>query len=151
MGRRVQRAAGTQSFGDLLRHPGRVIEALRGAAPQRSAADAEALRAGQARAVVAFVREEGCFRQGYLILDPASAPAICWTTVDMLGRAVRPHVPVRPPFHLFGVTPLTGPGSHRIKRDQFRLVSIEAADRHWELAIPTIDVPLFRVALHPQA
>ncbi|MFD8012244.1 hypothetical protein, partial [Streptomyces sp. NPDC059762] len=53
------------------------------------------------------------------------------------------------PYHAQGVGPVTGPGSLAVDGAVFRLLSVAAADRYWELAVPAVDVPLVRAALHP--
>ena len=56
MGRKARRAAGTQTFTDLLLHPRRIAAQITGAAGPRAEADLEALNAGEAREVSAFTR-----------------------------------------------------------------------------------------------
>ncbi|MFD7262596.1 hypothetical protein [Streptomyces sp. NPDC059874] len=43
---------------------------------------------------------------------------------------------------------MTGAGSHAIDKNQFCLLSLQDADQYWEIAIPTVDAPLVRAALH---
>ncbi|MFI1809389.1 hypothetical protein ACH414_03485 [Streptomyces sp. NPDC020422] len=146
MGRRTQRAAGTKSFTDLLRHPGRLVGQLTGSARQRAEADVAAWRAGQAREVTAFVRDGDRFRQGSLILDPAAASPVVWRPFRVLAGPGA-EVTLVAPFHVHGAGPVTGAGSAAVARGTFRLLSLQAADRYWELAVPATDVPLVRAAL----
>ncbi|MER5889644.1 hypothetical protein ABT160_37955 [Streptomyces sp. NPDC001941] len=148
MGRReVRRAAGTQAVSDLLRHPKRLAELLVGAAPARAEADLVALRAGEARAVAAFPRIDGRFRQGLLILDPGAPTPVLWRPYRLLGR-VREDVVLTGPFHVHGASQVTGRDGMVIDKEQFRLLSLRDADRPWEIAVPVIDLPLVRAALH---
>ncbi|CAM5616627.1 hypothetical protein [Streptomyces narbonensis] len=48
---------------------------------------------------------------------------------------------------MHGAGPVAGPGSRAVDKDLFRLLSLQAADRYWELAVPAADVALVRVAL----
>ncbi|MGW8353322.1 hypothetical protein [Streptomyces wedmorensis] len=146
MGRKARRAAGTQSFTDLLRHPSRLIEQLIGDARHRAEADVVSLSAGEAREVSAFVRDGHRLRQGSLILDPAAASPVVWRPFRVLGNSGEDIVLVSP-FHVHGAGPVTGPGSAAVDKDMFRLLSLQAADRYWELAIPAADVALVRAAL----
>lgn len=146
MGRRAQRAAGTQSFTDLLRHPSRLVDQLTGDARQRAEADIAAWNDGEAREVTAFVRDGGRLRQGSLILDLAAASPVVWRQFRILGRAGE-GVALVAPFHIHGVGPVVGPGSGVVDKRMFRLLSLQAADRYWELAVPATDVPLVRAAL----
>ncbi|MBT2440149.1 hypothetical protein J7E93_08470 [Streptomyces sp. ISL-36] len=150
MGRKLRRAAGTQTFSDLLRHPSRLVGQFTGDARHRAEADLVALNAGEAREVTAFARDGHRFRQGSLILDPAAASPVVWLPFRVLGRS-REGVALVAPFHVHGVGPVAGRGSQGISKGQFRLLSLQAADRHWELAIPAVDVPLVRAALHGAA
>ncbi|WP_380279091.1 hypothetical protein [Kitasatospora purpeofusca] len=143
---RVRRAAGTQTFTDLLRHPGRLAAQFTGSAGGRAEADVRALHAGEAREVTAFLRDGERFRQGSLVLDPVAAPPVVWRPFRVFGRAGE-GVALVAPFHVHGVGPVTGPGSRAIDRRMFRLLSLRAADRPWELAVPVVDVPLVRAAL----
>lgn len=147
MGRKVQRAAGTNTFTDLLRHPSRFFEQLAGDARPRAEADVAALKAGEAREVSAFLREGPRFRQGSLILDPAAASPVVWRPFRVLRRS-DDHITLVAPFHVYSVGPITGPGSRTIDTRVFRLLSLQAADRPWELAVPAMDVALVHTALH---
>ncbi|GGY08267.1 hypothetical protein GCM10010299_09410 [Streptomyces tanashiensis] len=146
VGRKVQRAAGTQSFTDLLRLPSRLIEQLSGDARHRAEADVVALNAGEAREVSAFVRDGSRFRQGALVLDPAAASVAVWRPLRVLGSSGE-GVALVAPFHVHGAGPVAGPGSGAVDKGMFRLLSVQAADRYWELAIPATDVALVRAAL----
>lgn len=146
MGRKARRAAGTQSFTDLLLHPSRLIEQLAGNARYRAEADVVALNAGEAREVTAFVRDGQRFRQGSLILDPAASSSAVWRPFRVLSRAGE-DVALVAPFHVHGAGPVAGPGSEAVDKGMFRLLSLQAADRYWELAIPAADVALVRAAL----
>ncbi|WP_158710434.1 hypothetical protein [Streptomyces flavochromogenes] len=146
MGRKARRAAGTQSFTDLLRHPGRLIEQLAGDARQRAEADVAAVDTGEAREVSAFVRDGNRFRQGALILDPAAARSVVWRPFRVFGGSGE-DVALVAPFHVHGAGPVAGPGSAVVDRGAFRLLSLQAADRYWELAVPAADVALVRAAL----
>lgn len=143
VGQRARRAAGTQSFMDLLRHPSRLIEQLTGDAGHRAEADVVALNAGEAREVSAFVRDGHRFRQGSLILDPAAASPVVWRPFRVLGEDIA----LAAPFHVHGAGPVAGSGSGAVDEGAFRLLSLQAADRYWELAIPAADVGLVRAAL----
>lgn len=146
VGRRVRRAAGTLSFTDLLRDPGRLIEQFIGDARLRAEADVKALNAGEACEVSAFIRDGHCFRQGSLILDPAAASPVVWRPFRVLGRSGA-GVDLVGPFHVHGAGPVAGPGSEVVDKGMFRLLSLQAADRYWELAVPSADVALVRAAL----
>ncbi|GGS72841.1 hypothetical protein GCM10010222_12080 [Streptomyces tanashiensis] len=52
---------------------------------------------------------------------------------------------LRSTFH--GAGPVVGPGSGVVNKGLFRLLSLQAADRYWELAVPAADVALVRAAL----
>ncbi|WP_418955224.1 hypothetical protein [Streptomyces tritici] len=147
MGRTARRAAGSQSFTDLIRHPSRLVEQLVGDARQRAEADLVAWNAGEAREVSAFVRDGRRFRQGSLILDPAATSPVVWRPFRVLGGGSGGGVALVAPFHVHGTGPVTGPGSGAVARGMFRLVSLQAADRDWELAVPAADVTLVRAAL----
>ncbi|MFI1385178.1 hypothetical protein [Embleya sp. NPDC020886] len=147
MERHVCRAAGTQTFSELIRNPKRMLELLTGDTSARAEADLAAWNAGEARAVAAFSRDDGRFRQGMPILDPAAPAPAVWLRFRALRRPGE-GVVLAAPFHVHGVRPVDGPGSHTIDRLRFRLVAVQGADRHWELAVPTVDVPLVRAALH---
>jgi len=134
------------TFTDLLRHPGRLIDQLTGDAGPRAEADVVALNAGEAREVSAFARDGHRFRQGSLILDPAAASPAVWRPFRVLGRSGE-GVALVAPFHVHGAGPVAGPGSQAIDKGLFRLLSLQAADRYWELAIPAADVALVRAAL----
>ncbi|MEU9297620.1 hypothetical protein [Streptomyces sp. NPDC048266] len=142
----MRRAAGTLTFTDLLRHPGRLIEQFTGDARHRAEADVTAFNAGEAREVSAFVRDGHRLRQGSLILDPAAALPVVWRPFHVLGRSGE-DVALIAPFHVHGAGPVAGPGSEAVDRRVFRLMSLQAADRYWELAIPAADVDLVRAAL----
>ncbi|MFE7582329.1 hypothetical protein ACFU5Y_12330 [Streptomyces gardneri] len=146
MGQHARRAAGTQTFTDLLRHPSRLIEQFRGGARHRAEADVAAWNAGEAREVSAFVNDGHHFRQGSLILDPAAASPVVWRPFRVLGRSGEDVVLVAP-FHVHGAGPVVGSAGLAVDRDMFRLLSLQAADRYWELAIPAADVTLVRAAL----
>ncbi|WP_329391607.1 hypothetical protein OG625_40375 (plasmid) [Streptomyces sp. NBC_01351] len=146
MERGVRRAAGTQSFTDLLRHPKRIVGHFTAEAQGRAEADIAALNAGEARAVSAFTRDGSRFRQGILILDPAAPSPVVWLPFRLFRRSGE-SIALLAPFHVHGAGPVTDPGSHTIDKNQFRLLSIQDADQYWEIAIPTIDVPLVRAAL----
>ncbi|MER5313023.1 hypothetical protein ABT034_35260, partial [Streptomyces sp. NPDC002773] len=146
VGRRVRRAAGTLTFTDLLRHPGRLIEQFIGDARPRAEADVVALKAGEAREVSAFVRDGHRFRQGSLILDPAAALPVVWRPFRVLGGSGEGVVLVAP-FHVHGAGPVAGLGSEVVDKRMFRLLSLQAADRYWELAVPAADLALVRAAL----
>ncbi|MFB7233974.1 hypothetical protein ACFCXK_04255 [Streptomyces sp. NPDC056269] len=51
------------------------------------------------------------------------------------------------PFHVHGAGPVTGAGSAAFDKGVFRLLSLQAADRSWELAVPEADIALVRAAL----
>ncbi|MDX2295638.1 MULTISPECIES: hypothetical protein [Streptomyces] len=106
-----------------------------------------ALRRGEGRAVSAFVRDGRRFRQGSLVLDPGAESPVVWRPYRFPGRNGRA-IALTGPFHVYGVGPVTGPGSLAVDRGAFRLVSVETTDRPWELAVPAVDVPLVRAALH---
>ena len=146
VGRKVRRAAGTQSFTDLLRHPSRLIEQLTGDTRRRAEADVVAWSTGEAREVSAFVREDHRLRQGSLILDPAAASPVVWRPIRIFGGFTE-DVALVAPFHVHGVGPVVGPGSTAVDKTVFRLLSVQAADRYWELAIPATDAALVRAAL----
>ncbi|MGW9375525.1 hypothetical protein ACWGVR_36595 [Streptomyces xanthophaeus] len=146
MERKARRAAGTQSFTDLLRHPSRLVEQLTGEARHRAEADVAALNAGEAREVAAFVRDGHGFRQGSLILDPAAVWPVVWRPFRVLGRPGE-DVALVAPFHVHGAGPAAGTGSWAVEKAAFRLLSLQAADRYWELAVPATDVALVRAAL----
>ncbi|MEV7373320.1 hypothetical protein AB0O51_20910 [Streptomyces sp. NPDC090301] len=146
MGRTARRAAGTQSFTDLLLHPSRLVEQLTGDAGRRAEADVAAWSSGEAREVSAFARDAGRFRQGALILDPAAASPVVWRPYRLLGRSAG-EIALVAPFHVYGTGPVTGPGSATVDKGVFRLLSLQAADRSWELAVPGADVALVRTAL----
>ncbi|MER8041378.1 hypothetical protein [Streptomyces sp. NPDC094032] len=105
-----------------------------------------ALNAGEAREVSAFVRDGHRFRQGSLILDPAASPPVVWRPFRLLGRAAE-EIALAAPFHVHGAGPVVGPGHAAVDKDMFRLLSLQAADRYWELAVPAADVALVRAAL----
>ncbi|MGW2016801.1 hypothetical protein [Streptomyces sp. NPDC001927] len=142
----ARRAAGTQSFTDLLLQPSRLIEQFTGAARHRTEADVTALNAGEAREVSAFVRDAHRFRQGSLILDPAAASPVVWRPFRVL-RSSGEDVALVAPFHVHGAGPVAGPGSGAVDKGVFRLLSLQAADRYWELAVAATDVDLVRAAL----
>ncbi|NML52757.1 hypothetical protein HHL19_16880 [Streptomyces sp. R302] len=95
----------------------------------------------------AFVRDGRRFRQGSLVLDPGAGSPVVWRPYRFPGRRGGA-VALTGPFHVHGVGPVTGPGSLAVDRGVFRLLSVDAADRYWELAVPAVDVPLVRAALH---
>lgn len=105
-----------------------------------------ALNAGEAREVSAFVRDGQRFRQGSLILNPAAASPVVWRPFRVLGRSGE-GVALVGPFHVHGAGPVAGPGSQAVDKGMFRLLSLQAADRYWELAVPAADVALVRAAL----
>ncbi|MEV4937607.1 hypothetical protein [Streptomyces zaomyceticus] len=142
----MRRAAGTLTFTDLLRHPGRLIEQFTEVARPRAEADVAALNAGEAREVSAFARDGRRFRQGSLILDPAAASPVVWQPFRVLGGTGE-GIALIAPFHVHGAGPVAGPGSEAVDKGLFRLLSLQAADRHWELAVPSADVALVRAAL----
>ncbi|MGW5776521.1 hypothetical protein [Streptomyces sp. NPDC003863] len=142
----MRRAAGTPAFTDLLRHPARLIEQFTGDARHRAKSDVVAFNAGEAREVSAFVRDGHRFRQGSLILDPAAASTVVWRRFRVLGSSGE-GVALIAPFHVHGAGPVAGPGSEAVDKRLFRLMSLQAADRYWELAVPTADVDLVRAAL----
>jgi hypothetical protein len=136
MGETIRRAAGTATFTDLFREPGRLLWQFtpRGAAV--AAADVEALAAGRARAVAAHARQGRRFRQGLLVLDPAAPVPVTW------HRTLRPRpgpspVPLAAPFDVLAVTP----------GRRFVLVTLTAAGTPWVLAVPLLDLALVRAAL----
>ncbi|MFB7544587.1 hypothetical protein ACWGET_06445 [Streptomyces zaomyceticus] len=131
---------------DLLRHPGRLIEQFTGVARSRAEADVAALDAGEAREVSAFARDGHRFRQGSLILDPAAASPVVWKAFRVHG-GTGVGIPLIAPFHVHGAGPVAGAGSGGVDKGLFRLLSVQAADRYWELAVPTADVALVRAAL----
>ncbi|MCX5231262.1 hypothetical protein ABZY16_15880 [Streptomyces sp. NPDC006553] len=131
---------------DLLRHPSRLVEQFTGNARDRAEADVVALNAGGAREVSAFIRDGRRFRQGSLILDPAASPSAVWRPFQVLGRAGE-NIALVAPFHVHGAGPVSGPGSGAVDKGMFRLLSLQAADRYWELAIPAADIALVRAAL----
>ncbi|MCT4351757.1 hypothetical protein M5362_01240 [Streptomyces sp. Je 1-79] len=142
----MRRATGTLTFTDLLRHPGRLIEQFTQAARPRAEADVAALAAGEAREVSAFARDGRRFRPGSLILDPAAGSPVVWQPFRVLGGTGE-GVALNAPFHVHGAGPVAGPGSGAVDKALFRLLSLQAADRYWELAVPTADVALVRAAL----
>ncbi|MFF2774134.1 hypothetical protein ACFVU3_04425 [Streptomyces sp. NPDC058052] len=117
-----------------------------GAGGGRAEADVAALRGGEAREVSAFAREGSRLRQGSLILDTGAESPVVWRPYRFPGRA-GDGVPLTAPFHVHGAGPVTGPGSASVDRSVFRLLSVQASDRSWELAVPAVDVPLVRAAL----
>lgn len=146
MGRTPRRAAGTQSFTDLLLHPSRLVKQLAGDAGRHAEADVAAWNSGEAREVSAFARDADRFRQGSLILDPAAASPVVWRPYRLLGRSAG-EIALVAPFHVYGVGPVTGAGSAAFDKGVFRLLSLQAADRSWELAVPEADIALVRAAL----
>jgi hypothetical protein len=142
----MRRGAGTKTFSDLLLNPNRLLDAFTGGGVARADADAVAFAAGEARAVSAFARQGSRFVQGLLLLDPAAATPIVWRKARIPGRSSQDIV-LSAPIHVYGVGPVGGPGSTKVSAAQFRLISLQAADRFWELAVPTLDVPLVRTAL----
>ncbi|MGW0122076.1 hypothetical protein [Streptomyces sp. NPDC003327] len=147
MARRIRRSAGTLTPLDLLRHPGRLVgQFTGGGSPSRAEADVAAWTGGEAREVAAFAHDGRRFRQGSLVLDPAATSPVVWRPYRALGRS-REGLPVRAPLRVEGPSPVAGPGSRGINRAAFRLLSVQAADRSWELAVPATDVPLVRAAL----
>ncbi|WP_371635353.1 hypothetical protein OG988_09190 [Streptomyces zaomyceticus] len=144
MTKRVRRAAGTQTFADLLRNPKRVVDQFLADAPERARADVMAFDAGEPRAVTAYSREGGRFQRGILILDPAADSCVIWKPVRFAKESSV--IDLVAPFRVHGVAPISGEDG-RVDRDMFRLLSVEDSRRYWELAIPAIDVPLVRRAI----
>ncbi|MFI8399698.1 hypothetical protein ACIGG5_05630 [Streptomyces sp. NPDC085463] len=145
MGKEVRRAAGTQTFTDLLRNPKRIIDQFKAKASMRTEEDIAALNAGEARTVSAFIRNEGVFLRGELTLDlTAPFPAI-WSPIRPFRQAEQ--IPLIPPFRVYNTGPVNGEGAQAIDRTMFRLISLQDSNRSWEIAVPTIDVPLVRSAL----
>ncbi len=104
------------------------------------------MNTGDAREVSALVRDGHRSRQGSLILDPAAAPSVVWRPFRVLGRSGE-DIALIAPFHIHGAGPVAGPGSGAVDKGAFRLLSLQAADRYWELAVPAADVALVRAAL----
>ncbi|MFC9735471.1 hypothetical protein ACFWEO_28165 [Streptomyces roseolus] len=142
----IRRAAGTVTFLDLLRSPGRLLDRVTGRGGARAEADVAALRAGEGREVSAFVRDGRRFRQGSLVLDPGARSPVVWRPYRFPGRR-GPAVALTGPLRVRGEGPVDGPGSPAVDRGAFRLLTVEAADRSWELAVPAVDLPLVRAAL----
>ncbi|MFI8321781.1 hypothetical protein [Streptomyces sp. NPDC085529] len=74
-------------------------------------------------------------------------PRPTWRAYRFPGRNGRA-IALTGPFHVDGAGPVAGPGSLAVDRGAFRLLSVETTDRPWELAVPAVDVPLVRAALH---
>jgi hypothetical protein len=134
---RPRRAAGSRTLTDVLR-----VAARRH--PARPETDIRDPRAGVALRVSAFARRDGWFRQGWLVLDPGAADPVVWQAY----RARRPErLPVPGPYRVWAVTEVAAPDRRWVKDFLFRVVVLDAGAEHWELAVPTVDVPLVRAAL----
>lgn len=133
----ARRAAGSRTLTDVLR----VAARRRPAGPGTDIRD---LRAGVPLRVSAFARRGGRFRQGWLVLDPGAADPVVWRAY----RARRPErLPVRGPYRVWAVTDVAAPDRRWVKDFLFRVIVLDAGAEHWELAVPTVDVPLVRTAL----
>jgi hypothetical protein len=150
MTERARKAAGTKSFGDLVRRPGEAIRWLSGRPSRGPEGDHEDLREGRSLLVSAFARQQDLrmtrFRQGCLILQLTAPSPIIWRPYRAF-RGYGSGTPLHPPFNVEEVGKVTGPGSFNVADERFRMLVVHAADQRWDLAVPTADVPLVRAAL----
>jgi hypothetical protein len=126
----MRKSAGTHGFVQVIRH------AL-GGPPGDPRADLEFFTQGGTIAVQAFRRAGTRLQRGQLAVSPSS---VTWR--PRFGSAIS----LVPPFELNGVGFVN---STAVNSHMFRLVSVTAAARSWEFAVPMTDVPLVSAALEP--
>jgi hypothetical protein len=131
----IHKASGTRSFFDISRHP----KTLFVNSGEGSDTDIYSLRQGVPVVVSAFLREQGRFRPGRLVLDVSRSEKIVWEHYRfLLGYKTAKFL--YPPYEALNPGPVIGRGAWNVDKRAFTAVFLNAADERAEVAVPGADL-----------